>query len=153
MTLALALDLSPVIPRPYLTPAELDEIAYQLDQLDAPSRPQRKEPTTNPSPEQLSLAPIAYEPRGALLCALARSPLDSERATAHEIVRRSLELHGSTIPAAAALSVSERWIQTLIKRNPALCQGLSLRKQGRPPTPPETHHDDESRMDARRNDR
>lgn len=129
-----------------LSRVELDAIEEQLEQLDRAEQDAARPRAPKPEPEQLSLFEPP-EPRGALLCALARSQLDDERARAHATVRRSLELHGSTIPAAAALNVSERWIQTLIKHHPALCQGLTLRKPGRPPRT--NDHDDPSRLDAR----
>lgn len=140
------------MPRPRKRPAELsrvelDEIAEQVEQLERAERDAaRPRAPPPPEPEQLSLFEPP-EPRGALLCALARSQLDDERARAHATVRRSLELHGSTVPAAAALNVSERWIQTLIKQHPALCQGLTLRKPGRPPRT--NDNDDPPQMDAR----
>lgn len=135
-------------PRADLSPRELDELTYQVEQLDRAELAARARPAKpEPEPEQLSLLLDVHDARGALLCALARSTLEHERTSAHTIVRRSLELHGSTIPAAAALNVSERWIQTLIKQHPALCQGLALRKPGRPP---KDHDDDKpTRMDPR----
>lgn len=127
----------PPAPRVELTRAELDEITEQLSQLDRAeleSARQATAPALLDAPEQLSL-PFDLPARGALLCSLARSKATRERERAHTIVRTALEQHGSTVPTAAALGVSERWIQTLIKHNPALCQGLALRKPGRPPTP------------------
>jgi hypothetical protein len=124
----------PPAPRVELTRAELDAITEQLSQLDRAELESARQAKAPAPPEQLSL-PFDLPARGALLCSLARSKHQRERERAHTIVRTALEQHGSTVPTAAALGVSERWIQTLIKNNPALCQGLALRKPGRPPTP------------------
>lgn len=71
-------------------------------------------------------------PKGALLTALARSSNESERAQAHAAVRAAIARTGSTITAAHELEVSARWLQLLVKRAPALCQGLAVRRRGRP---------------------
>lgn len=71
-------------------------------------------------------------PKGVLLTALARSPHELERTQAHAAVRAALARTGSTTTAALELEVSARWLQLLLRRTPALCQGLTVRRRGRP---------------------
>lgn len=127
----------------YLTQSELLEIDEQLELLERGATTPAPKATPTPEPEQQTLTLEVAEAKSFALFALFRSPLESERKSAFAIVRRALERTKNPVAACKELGASERWIQTLIKNNPSLCQGIEgLKRPGRPrtkpPKPPKT---------------
>jgi DNA invertase Pin-like site-specific DNA recombinase len=72
-------------------------------------------------------------PTGKVLLALLGSLDRAEREDARRAIRAALKEHHSTTRAAAALGISARTVQRILREQPQL-RPAGLRQPGRPPT-------------------